>query len=85
MPMTVYKCNYCCSTFDTFEKAVMHEKLCVYAPNRKNCLTCEHNVYEGYPFGGPHVCHNKNAPMYGQWTDSDNADPAFDCEFHEKD
>jgi hypothetical protein len=85
MPTIAYKCNHCSSIYDTFEKAEAHEKLCVYAPNRKTCHTCEHNVYEGYPFGGPHVCQNKNAPTFGKHTDGDDFDASVDCEFHEKD
>ena len=84
MPKTVYECNHCAHRDDTFEKAEAHEKTCVYAPGRKTCHTCGHNVYEGYPFGGPHVCHNKNAPTYKKHTDSDDFDSESDCGFYEK-
>lgn len=78
----VFRCSFCYTTFKVLSEAEKHHPLCKCAPERKHCCTCKFKVYEGYPFGGPNCCHNKQSEFYDKSVD--DMPDEFDCEVYQK-
>lgn len=61
-----WQCDFCDRKYTTKSNAKRHEKVCIFNPEVKACITCEHSYYK-WPGSKP-GCREGLIKRGGNWT-----------------